>query len=152
MDKLYIVQNEQDLINPVNEFIAKINEPLKNNGLVILLNGLTGSGKTFFIQKIINELGVDEEIKSPIFSLLNKYDVNSIKASNLHTIVYIDAYRLEEHHHDTLRIKDYVDEPGVLVFVEWPTVINLDKSLAFANISVELIQEDIRKIHIEYLK
>ena len=69
-----------------------------------------------------------------------KYLLDSIgKKLELYTLIHIDAYRLEPHHKETLRVEDFLQDSGTLVCIEWPTAINLDNDLAYAHIDFEFM-------------
>jgi len=82
---------------------------------VIALSGEMGAGKTTFIQAICKNLGVEVEVNSPTFSLVNEYftrDGNSI--------FHFDLYRIEstEELYD-MGYEEYFYS-GTLCLVEWP--------------------------------
>ena len=60
------------------------------NGDVIVLTGELGSGKTKFTEGVLQFFGVENEISSPTFTIVNEY-----KAKNVN-IYHFDVYRLED--------------------------------------------------------
>ena len=54
----------------------------------ILLYGDLGSGKTFLIKEMVSFLGINTEVTSPSFSLINQYDGDF-------TVYHIDLYRIK---------------------------------------------------------
>ena len=60
------------------------------NGDIIVLSGDLGSGKTKFTQGILKYFGLENEISSPTFTIVNEY-----KNENA-TIFHFDVYRLED--------------------------------------------------------
>lgn len=86
--------------------------PLLKPGMVILLDGPLGSGKTTFTQKIGKELGVKRAIKSPTYTIVKEYPLPEFK------LIHIDAYRLEEGGADTIDFYSYLNEPSI-IFIEW---------------------------------
>jgi len=46
-------------------------------GDVVALKGELGSGKTFFVKKIAEELGFDGYVSSPTFTILNIYEAST---------------------------------------------------------------------------
>ncbi len=84
---------------------------LAYGGLVILLYGGLGMGKTRLTQGIGNALGANK-IKSPTFILINEYNTQP-------PLIHADLYRLEtEREVDSLALEDYLDDDCLLV-VEW---------------------------------
>ncbi|MFM1752595.1 MAG: hypothetical protein RL119_1557, partial [Actinomycetota bacterium] len=69
--------------------IARSLASVARAGDVILLIGEMGSGKTVFAQGFGQELGVDEPITSPTFTLVHSYDTGRI------VLHHADLYRLD---------------------------------------------------------
>jgi tRNA threonylcarbamoyladenosine biosynthesis protein TsaE len=77
-----------------------------------------GAGKTTFIKAICKFLGVDENISSPTFSIVNEY-----RTSNNQKIFHFDFYRLKsEHEALDIGCEEYFYS-GHYCFVEWPEKI-----------------------------
>ena len=159
--KIFISHNREDLIHPINDLLENIKNPLKEKGIIIFLNGSLGSGKTAFVQELGYHLGITGRMQSPTFVLMKKYDIDTELIPEMYTLVHIDAYRLEPHHKESLSVEDFINEPGTLVLIEWPTAIDLDQELAFANIDFDFISgnvidsqdqvlNDIRRVKITY--
>ena len=83
-------------------------------GDVIALTGELGAGKTSFARALLTALGVGERVKSPTYSLLERYTVNGRDAFHLDLYRIADAGELE-----WLGL-DELDAPDALVLVEWP--------------------------------
>lgn len=81
----FISKKEDDTI----DFATKLASNLKN-GDVIVLTGELGSGKTKFTQGILKYFGLDDEISSPTFTIVNEYHKDSIN------IYHFDVYRLSD--------------------------------------------------------
>ena len=84
------------------------------DGGVVFLRGELGAGKTTFARALLRALGVGERVKSPTYSLLERYLVNGRDAFHLDLYRIADAGELE-----WLGL-DELDAPGTLVLVEWP--------------------------------
>ena len=59
-------------------------------GDVIVLSGDLGSGKTKLTEGILSYFGLDNEISSPTFTIVNEYNTPNLK------LFHFDVYRLEE--------------------------------------------------------
>ena len=59
-------------------------------GDVFVLTGELGSGKTKFTEGFLKHFGLDKEISSPTFNIVNEYKKDNIK------IYHFDVYRLED--------------------------------------------------------
>ena len=83
-------------------------------GTVICLDGDLGAGKTLFVQNLAASLGVQEEVTSPTFNLMNLYEDGRLP------LVHFDLYRLEQEYEvDEIGFYDYVENPDGLVLIEW---------------------------------
>lgn len=88
--------------------------PALLDGGVVFLCGELGAGKTTFARALLRALGVGERVKSPTYSLLERYTVNGRDAFHLDLYRIADAGELE-----WLGL-DELDAPGTIVLVEWP--------------------------------
>ena len=83
-------------------------------GTVICLDGDLGAGKTLFVQNLAASLGVQGEVTSPTFNLMNVYEEGRLP------LVHFDLYRLEQEYElDEIGFYDYVENPDGLVLIEW---------------------------------
>lgn len=81
--------------------------------------GKMGAGKTTFIKALCRSLGVEEEVSSPTFSLVNEY-----RGSVEKTIFHFDFYRIEtETEAYDIGLEEYLDS-GNYCFIEWPDKID----------------------------
>ena len=61
-------------------------------GSVIALSGGLGAGKTCLVKGIASALGINENITSPTYTIINEYKLNSRPDDR--SLFHIDAYRL----------------------------------------------------------
>jgi tRNA threonylcarbamoyladenosine biosynthesis protein TsaE len=90
---------------------AKFAKEIKG-GRVIVLNGNLGSGKTFFIKKVLQTFQINYA-NSPSFGIVNEYE-GSIK------VYHFDFFRLVKINelHD-IGWQDYLNDTDALIFIEW---------------------------------
>jgi len=81
-------------------------------GDVIAVSGPLGAGKTSFARFLLARLGVEGEVPSPTFSLVQAY------ASPRFTVHHCDFYRLEPRELAELGLDDLL--PSSVTIVEWP--------------------------------
>lgn len=85
-------------------------------GLMILLYGDLGAGKTVFTRGICEALGV-ANCKSPSFTIINEYKVKN----NNFIIAHADLYRLNNQAEvDALGLEDYICADDCVLIAEWP--------------------------------
>ncbi|MFB2934786.1 tRNA (adenosine(37)-N6)-threonylcarbamoyltransferase complex ATPase subunit type 1 TsaE [Aerosakkonemataceae cyanobacterium BLCC-F154] len=72
-----------------------------NAGVVILLSGNLGAGKTTLVQGIGEGLGITEPIVSPTFTLINEYTEGRLP------LYHFDLYRLSPPEVDALGLESY---------------------------------------------
>lgn len=65
----FISKSEQDTINFAENFANQLHK--KD---IIVLSGDLGSGKTKFVQGILKHFGLENEISSPTFTIVNEYN------------------------------------------------------------------------------
>lgn len=65
--------------------------PLIPNSKVIVFDALMGAGKTTLIKGLCHALGVEDQVNSPTYSLVNEYKTNENKV-----IYHFDFYRIND--------------------------------------------------------
>ena len=82
------------------------------DGSVLALYGDLGSGKTAFVRGLARGMGIDAEVSSPTFTIVNEY-------LGARALFHFDMYRLAsaEELYD-IGWEDYLDRGGVCA-VEW---------------------------------
>ena len=79
----------------------------------LLFNGLMGSGKTTLIKALVNELGSEDNVTSPTFSIVNEYKINGAIA------YHFDFYRVKnEFEALDIGVEDYIYD-NKWCFLEW---------------------------------
>lgn len=98
-------------------------------GEVILLSGDLGAGKTTFTKGLAKALGIDDEVTSPTFTILNVYEDGRLKLNHL------DMYRVESADElAELGIEDCFDDDSVTV-IEWNKFEHIDGEIIDINIT-----------------
>lgn len=79
----------------------------------LLFNGEMGAGKTTLIKAICNYLGVQDNVSSPTFSLVNEYE------GYKEIIYHFDFYRIEDEEEAyAIGFEEY-EYNGDFLFIEW---------------------------------
>lgn len=102
---------------------------------VILFSGELGGGKTTFISGLAEGLGLNENLSSPSFTILNEYHID-----NRLKFIHADIYRLEniDDINDT-GLDDYLYDGFSIICVEWGDKIE------------DYIRKEYLKINLNYL-
>lgn len=132
-------------IKEMKKFAQEFSKTL-NGGEVILLNGDLGAGKTTFTQFVLENLGVDEPVSSPSFTIMKSYKTEKFN------FYHFDMYRIEDES-ETYEIgfEDYIqNNPRDIVFIEWSErVLDLLDKTNCKTITIERIDENKRKVRID---
>ena len=122
-----IIDKKENIHVAAAHFISLIND-----NTVFAFKGNMGAGKTTFIKAVCEELGVEDVINSPTFSIINEYRSESTGE----LIYHFDFYRINKisEAYD-MGIEDYFYS-GALCFIEWPEKIQqlLPENTVFINI------------------
>lgn len=122
-----VINNIKDINKAARTFIDFMPE-----GNVIAFYGNMGAGKTTFIKALCEELGVEDEVTSPTFAIVNEYTCTNAPSK----IYHFDFYRIKklEEVYD-MGYEDYFYSDS-LCLIEWPELIE------------ELLPDDVTKVHI----
>lgn len=106
-----------------------------------LFNGEMGSGKTTLIKEIIKQLGVNDNVSSPTFSLVNEYITHKNEL-----IYHFDFYRIKDEEEAlSIGIEDYFNK-NAWCFIEWPKNAENLLPLNAVEIDIVIINEETRKL------
>lgn len=134
--KEYITNSVEETIAAAEEVAASLSE-----GDIILYEGDMGAGKTHFTKGIAKRLGIDDEITSPTFALVNEYYGDM-------PLFHFDLYRIESYD-DLYAIGffDYLDRGGIIA-AEWSeNIAELKAELGdVISVCIEKLSETGRKI------
>lgn len=92
-----------------------------NNNSIIVLTGDLGTGKTRFMRGIANFFGIQNDVSSPTFTIVNEYTPKA-NTQNVNKIFHFDVYRLSgpEDFEDSIGT-DYFSSG--LCIIEWGEII-----------------------------
>ena len=135
-----IISNSEEETKLIGRKFAK---DLKK-GDVIVLTGDLGSGKTKFTEGVLQFFGLENEISSPTFNIVNEYvnrDVN---------VYHFDVYRLEDEDEFYAIGGEEYFEKGICL-IEWGEMIEhaLPNKYIQISFSRNLEDENVREIVIE---
>ena len=121
-DGMKSIQNKElgEVEAAAREWLALITAQYsgRDEALVVGLSGHLGAGKTAFVKKLAQILGVAEEVTSPTFVIMKMYET---KNANFPRLVHMDAYRLERREElQALAFEALVTDKRNLIMIEWP--------------------------------
>ena len=112
MKKIHINSEEQ---------LAEVAEALLDaldGRTVVALRGEMGAGKTTLVRALAEHLGVEDQVTSPTFALVNQYE-----GANGERLFHFDFYRIDDEREAfDLGYEEYFYS-GDLCLVEWPEKI-----------------------------
>ena len=115
-----------------------------NNNHLVALHGEMGAGKTTFVHAVCDELGVQNAVSSPTFSIINEYTTAAGK-----TIYHLDLYRLKS-------VQEAIDAgvedcfySGNLCLVEWPEIAPAIFPEDTLHVHIEIAGNDERRLVIQ---
>jgi len=135
----YMSHSADETMDFAQKLAAKLNA-----GDLIVLNGDLGSGKTKFTEGILKYFGLDSEISSPTFTIVNEYNAKDFN------IYHFDVYRFSDSSEFyAIGGEDYLSQG--LCIIEWGTIISEALPNDYIEINFEKSNENddyrLLKIH-----
>ena len=122
-------------IEDTNNLAKRLADTLKG-GEVILLSGDLGAGKTTFTKGLAAALGVQDEVTSPTFTIMNVYEDGKFKLNHL------DMYRIErEEDLYEIGVEEAMTEDTITV-IEWNKLTLKDKKI----IKIDIVTSKNKRI------
>ncbi len=135
----FISKSEEDTINFASNFAKNL-----KTGDIIILSGELGSGKTKFTQGILRHFGLENEISSPTFTIVNEYNAKDVN------IYHFDLYRLSDiDEFYAIGGEEYLSN-GICIF-EWGEMLEdvLKKDYTKITFKKSNSEDDLREISVE---
>lgn len=113
-------------------------------GDVIVLSGELGAGKTKFVEGFLEHFGLEDEISSPTFTIVNEYHNDKID------IYHFDLYRVSDiYEFENIGGEEYF-EKGICIF-EWGELIEdiLPDTYLKITFDKDISDENIRRLKLE---
>ena len=126
--------------------IAKDLSRMVSAGDIILLTGDLGAGKTAFTRCLCENLGVEDVVSSPSFTIVKEYNAKDFK------VYHIDLYRLSsEDELIEIGFEEIVNDAQSLKIIEWPE-LGKDYYLGYKTIkiNISILQNEERVFEVEY--
>ena len=114
------------------------------NHKIVLFYAEMGAGKTTLIKEICKQLGVEDVISSPTFSLVNEY-----RTYEGETVYHFDFYRItDEEEALDIGIEDYFYADN-WCFIEWPNNIENLLPLDAVEIHISILEDNQHNIQLK---
>ena len=128
--------------NETKQFAKELAAKLKI-GDIIVLSGELGSGKTKFTEGILEYFGLENEISSPTFTIVNEYNSTP-------PIFHFDVYRLEDEDEFLAIGGEEYFEKGICI-IEWGEMIEdlLPPNYTKISFSKDIENENVRILEIQ---
>lgn len=122
-------------LEDTKELAYRFAKLIENDGCFINLYGEIGAGKTAFVKKVADAIGISEKVTSPSFVILNEYHSAKIP------VYHFDLYRLENEGVKTIfdELQEY-SEGKQITFVEWAQFGQ--NQVPFEHIKINVTYED----------
>lgn len=121
----FISNSEKDTIEYAVSFAKSL-----STGDIVILSGELGAGKTKFVQGILKNFGLENEISSPTFTIVNEYTTSDIR------IYHFDLYRLENIDEFYAIGGDEYLQNGICIF-EWGEILEKELKRKYTKITFE---------------
>ncbi len=117
---------------------------LINPGDVFAVNGNLGAGKTFFIQNVLNNFGING-VNSPTFAIVNQYKGKL-------NFNHFDFYRINKIAElFDIGFEDYLNMDEAVTFIEWANLIPEILPHRRTEINIQILGDTERKFEIRKL-
>lgn len=135
----FISNSESDTKDLAKRLASKLTK-----GDVIVLTGELGSGKTKFTEGFLSYFGLENEISSPTFTIVNEYKNEKV------TIYHFDVYRLQDSDEFyAIGGEEYFGN-GICI-IEWGEIIQdaLPENYIKIKFEKDIQDEEIRVLNLE---
>lgn len=135
----FVSKSENDTIEFANNLAS-----LLKNGDIIVLSGDLGSGKTKFTQGVLKHFGLENEISSPTFTIVNEYHKDDTN------IYHFDVYRLADSDEFYAIGGDEYLNNGICI-IEWGEIIEdiLPKDYIKISFTKDIENENYRILELQ---
>lgn len=133
----FISNSEQDTIHFAKAFAKNLKK-----GDIVVLTGELGCGKTKFTQGVLSYFGLENEISSPTFTIVNEHHKENI------SIFHFDVYRLEDIDEFYAMGGEEYFEKGICL-IEWGEQIEEILPKGYTKITFRKLDDNKRELKIE---
>jgi len=111
---------------------------------ITTLTGDLGAGKTTLVKEVCAQLGIEDLVSSPTFSIINQYE----HSDNEIKVYHMDLYRIEDEEElINIGFDEYLYS-GALVFIEWPQIAEGLLPSDTIGIHIEIFDNSSRRLNL----
>ena len=143
MSKIISIKSLEEIGDAAQEFVQYVSSSaLQSN--IFAFYGQMGAGKTTFIKALCDALGVEDDVNSPTFTIVNEY-----RTAKGFPIYHFDFYRINKTSEAyDIGMDEYFSGDG-LCFMEWPEKIQEILPDDCFRVFVSADDKEVRTIRIE---
>ena len=150
-----ITQNEKETSDFAKNVLKEaLREAGADRPLIFYLEGELGAGKTRFVKGLAEALGIKDNITSPTFVLMKKYEVPKgyrVWGIGYRSFYHIDCYRIyDAKDARQIGLDKILENPRAIVAIEWAERIEEIIPRPYWKIRFEHVGEGKRRISIKY--
>ncbi len=134
-----IICTKSGILNAAAQFLEAIGDHT-----IIAFQGHLGAGKTTFIKAICDTLGVEDNVCSPTFTIINEY-----RAASGESVFHFDFYRVEKIQEALDLGLDEYFYSGCLCLMEWPERVEQLLPEETVRVQIDPVDENTRSIKID---
>jgi len=136
-EKIFITSSMQETIAFGESLGSKL-----QGGEVIELTSDIGGGKTTLVRGVARGIQSEDQVQSPTFTISRIYEG---EVCNIH---HFDFYRLENPGVMREELLESIDDPRVVVVVEWSQIVEDVLPADRITINIDALEEGVRNIRI----
>jgi tRNA threonylcarbamoyladenosine biosynthesis protein TsaE len=130
------------VVGSLDESIAlgsSIGANLRGGELIKLVSDL-GGGKTTFVRGLAKGMGSSDRVHSPSFTISNQYSAGGL------WLYHFDFYRLTEPGIMQLELDEVINDPKVVIVIEWADIVTEILPKNHITVSIEKADLEFERI------
>lgn len=115
---------------------------------LVCFEGDLGTGKTTFIQGVLEGLGAKRPFVSPTFILMKQYQLSVPTENGIKYVYHADAYRLGAKEFREIGFEEWISDAQGITLLEWPERIAELLPEKYITVHIASVSENERRIEI----